>query len=92
MGNKGGRSVFTEQIHSKQIYQRIGSLALNVKTVRYSSTLSTLMTVLVIKMPLRPVNDSEYRRPVRAARRSQPVQGDDTPDSEALAATGTKAR
>ena len=25
-GNKGGRSVFTEQIHSKQNYQRIGSL------------------------------------------------------------------
>ena len=45
-GNKGGRSVFTEQAHSKQIYQRIGSL--NVKTVRYSGTLSTLMTVLVI--------------------------------------------
>jgi hypothetical protein len=35
-----------ELIHSKQIYQRIGSL--NVKTVRYSSSLSTLMTVLVI--------------------------------------------
>ena len=46
-GNKGGRSVFTAQIHSKQIYQRIGSL--NVKIVRYSSTLSTLMTVLVIR-------------------------------------------
>jgi hypothetical protein len=46
VGNKGGRSVFTEQIRSKQIYQRIGSL--NLKTVRYSSTLSTLMTVLVI--------------------------------------------
>jgi hypothetical protein len=43
-GTKGGRSVVTEQAHSKQIYQRIGSL--NVKTVRYSLA-STLRVICV---------------------------------------------
>ena len=46
VGNKGGRSVVTEQVHSKAGLSRIGSL--NRTTARYSRTVSTLVTVLII--------------------------------------------